>query len=185
MTASSYRLSLRFGFAFLALTSLAACAGLKEDLGLGRNPPDEFAVVDRPPLSMPPDFSLRPPQPGAARPQDVDPAKKAKAALFDEEPAARSQASSAEAALLEQAQADKADPTIRDVVDRESSQKVVGSEHLVDKIMSWTGSGEKPATTVNAAEEAERIKVAKDKGEPVNSTPTPIIERGKSGWLGL
>ena len=46
---------------------VSACGEIREDLGLGRNVPDEFAVVEHPPLSMPPDFSLRPPRPGAWR----------------------------------------------------------------------------------------------------------------------
>ncbi len=32
--------------------------------------PDEFAVESRAPLTIPPDFDLRPPQPGAPRPQE-------------------------------------------------------------------------------------------------------------------
>ncbi|MGH7063561.1 MAG: DUF3035 domain-containing protein, partial [Stellaceae bacterium] len=32
--------------------------------------PDEFAVESRAPLTIPPDFDLRPPEPGAARPQE-------------------------------------------------------------------------------------------------------------------
>src|ERR1700743_853263 len=67
----------------LVLLALAACSDIKEDLGMGRSPPDEFAVVDRPPLSMPPDFGLRPPQPRAPRPQDVDMTQRASDVLFN------------------------------------------------------------------------------------------------------
>lgn len=42
----------------------AACGSLKEDLGLLKEAPDEFAVVRNAPLSLPPDFNLRPPKPG-------------------------------------------------------------------------------------------------------------------------
>jgi hypothetical protein len=61
----------------ISLTALIACAMLagcgddaRKTLGLGKNPPDEFQVVGRAPLSIPPDYSLRPPTPGAARPQE-------------------------------------------------------------------------------------------------------------------
>jgi Protein of unknown function (DUF3035) len=40
--------------------------------------PDEFAVESRAPLTIPPEFDLRPPQPGAPRPQDVTAAERAK-----------------------------------------------------------------------------------------------------------
>jgi hypothetical protein len=167
------------------LLALSACGNVREDLGLGRNPPDEFAVADRPPLSMPPDFSLRPPQPGAARPQDIDASQRASEVLFSgQTPAAGSGLSNGERSLLEASGADKADPEIRHKVDRESAQKVVGSEHLVDELLWWKDDG-KPATTVNAPAEAQRIKEAKDKGQSIDQGGTPVIERSKSGWLGL
>ena len=44
--------------------------------------PDEFAVYSRAPLSLPPDFGLRPPRPGVTRPQTVMPRNEAKKALL-------------------------------------------------------------------------------------------------------
>ena len=49
---------------------LQGCTDLKRSIGLEKTSPDEFAVESRAPLTMPPDFELRPPQPGAARPQE-------------------------------------------------------------------------------------------------------------------
>ncbi len=40
--------------------------------------PDEFAVESRAPLTVPPEFDLRPPQPGAPRPQEASSADQAK-----------------------------------------------------------------------------------------------------------
>src|ERR1043165_793788 len=54
----------------LALPAVAGCSSTKEMLGLTKRSPDEFQVVSRAPLSMPPDYSLRPPTPGAPRPQE-------------------------------------------------------------------------------------------------------------------
>src|ERR1044072_3060180 len=56
----------------LAVTApaLAGCENTKEMLGLTKRSPDEFQVVSRAPLTMPPDYSLRPPTPGAPRPQE-------------------------------------------------------------------------------------------------------------------
>jgi hypothetical protein len=185
-------------FAVLGLVAvLAGCSDVADSLGLGRNPPDEFAVVDRPPLAMPPDFELRPPRPGAPRPQDVNTSKKASTMLFG--PNAKvantsdrnflaagegESSSDGEKALLDSAGASRAEPTIRDIVDREASQKVVGNRHLVDELLWWRKE-DSSATTVNATAEAERIKEAKEKGEPVNQGATPVIERKKGGWLGL
>lgn len=182
------------------LAALAGCGSVTDTLGLGRNPPDEFAVVDRPPLAMPPDFDLHPPKPGAPRPQDMHATERASTMLFGPNAKVTTTTdhdrlkfngaepveahSDSERALLDTAGAAKAESNIREVVDREAAQKVVGSEHLVDMLLWWRKT-EVPATTVNATEEAERIKEAKEKGEPVNQGATPVIEKKKSGWLGL
>ncbi|MDX2028016.1 MAG: DUF3035 domain-containing protein [Alphaproteobacteria bacterium] len=164
--------------------ALSACGGVRESLGLGRNPPDEFAVVDRPPLSMPPDYGLRPPEPGAPRPQETHTSQQASDVLFGSHASTAVEASASEKALLEASHVAKADPNIRQVVEREAAQKVSGTRHLVDELLWWK-KREKPATTVDAPAEAERIRETKDKGEPINQGATPVIERQKSGWLGL
>jgi hypothetical protein len=69
--------------AFPFLCSAAAllvsgCTDLKRAIGLEKTSPDEFAVESRAPLEMPPDFDLRPPQPGASRPQEKSSDKQAK-----------------------------------------------------------------------------------------------------------
>jgi len=61
--------------------SVSGCADFKKLVGIERTSPDEFAVESRAPLTVPPDFDLRPPQPGASRPQEVTPASKAQSAV--------------------------------------------------------------------------------------------------------
>jgi hypothetical protein len=179
---STSRVLVLFGLSALLLS---ACGEVREDLGLGRNPPDEFAVVERPRLSMPPDYGLRPPRPGAPRPQAVDPSVKANEALFNGTATAQTNVpSDAEKALLNQTGAAKTDDNIRATVDRESTQKVVASPHLVDRLMDWKDD-QKPATTVDATAEAARIKQAQDSNQPVTQGATPVIEKQNSGWLGL
>jgi hypothetical protein len=82
LTIPSRRLSL---LALLpALLLLAGCGEeMKKTFGLGKNPPDEFQVVRRAPLALPPDFSLRPPAPGAPRPQEDSPTEQARRAVLD------------------------------------------------------------------------------------------------------
>jgi Protein of unknown function (DUF3035) len=56
---------------WLAGSSLiAGCTDFKKTIGLEPTLPDEFAVESRAPLTIPPDFDLRPPTPGAPRPQE-------------------------------------------------------------------------------------------------------------------
>jgi hypothetical protein len=67
-----------FAMAAVASTlALGGCVGLKRAIGLEKVSPDEFAVESRAPLTIPPDFDLRPPQPGAPRPQEASAASKA------------------------------------------------------------------------------------------------------------
>jgi Protein of unknown function (DUF3035) len=57
---------------------IAGCTDLKKTMGLEPTLPDEFAVESRAPLTIPPDFDLRPPQPGASRPQEKSADQQAK-----------------------------------------------------------------------------------------------------------
>ena len=57
---------------------LSGCADMRRIVGMDRVGPDEFAVESRAPLTIPPEFELRPPQPGAPRPQEGTAADKAR-----------------------------------------------------------------------------------------------------------
>src|SRR5260221_13240994 len=60
---------------------LSGCTDFRRALGVDRSMPDEFAVESRAPLTLPPDFDLRPPQPGAPRPQETPAAENARKAI--------------------------------------------------------------------------------------------------------
>jgi hypothetical protein len=64
-----------------AVFLLTGCSGFKQVVGLEATAPDEFAVESRAPLTIPPEYDLRPPAPGAPRPQDVSPSAKAQEAI--------------------------------------------------------------------------------------------------------
>jgi hypothetical protein len=57
---------------------IAGCTDFKKTIGLEPTLPDEFAVESRAPLTIPPDFDLRPPTPGAPRPQEKSTNQQAK-----------------------------------------------------------------------------------------------------------
>ncbi|NQV54715.1 MAG: DUF3035 domain-containing protein, partial [Rhodospirillales bacterium] len=59
-----------------AAVFLSSCEETKRALGQSKSSPDEFAVYQRAPLSLPRDYSLRPPAPGSERPQSVNPRDK-------------------------------------------------------------------------------------------------------------
>ena len=59
-----------FGSALVAMAMLSACSGKGDRPGVmaGQSNLDAFAVSKRAPLTIPPDFVLVPPKPGAPRP---------------------------------------------------------------------------------------------------------------------
>jgi hypothetical protein len=71
--------------------------------------PDEFAVARQAPLVIPPDFTLTPPAPGAARPQDSGTANEALQAMFG----GTVQRPAAESAAVDAAGGDAAETGIR------------------------------------------------------------------------
>src|SRR5215472_2626129 len=84
---SSHRALLTFTFLCSAgALLLPGCTDLKRSIGLEKTSPDEFAVESRAPLEMPPDFDLRPPQPGASRPQEKSSNKLARQVIEDAGP---------------------------------------------------------------------------------------------------
>ncbi|MBC7102894.1 MAG: DUF3035 domain-containing protein [Parvibaculum sp.] len=178
-------------FAALSL-SLAACGGesLSDTLGYGKSTPDEFAIVTKAPLVIPPDYSLRPPQPGAPRPQEMElqPSLGAQRALIGEEALsavnvgpARSQG---EQVLLQETGAEQADPRIRQVVNAETRSLVERDKSFVDDVIFWKKDGPAPdERLVNPVEENERIQQNEAEGKPVTEGETPTVTPKKEGWL--
>jgi hypothetical protein len=96
------------------LAALTAGCGnnWRESVGLEVPAPDEFLVVSREPLQLPPSLdTLPPPQPGAPSRVERDPQQRARAALAGTGAAAAPAQSAGETALV--ARAGPADPTIR------------------------------------------------------------------------
>lgn len=170
--------------ALAALLALPACTGVKKELGIGRNSPDEFMVVKRAPLTLPPDYELRPPMTGSVPPASEASAQ-AKAALMGGD-AAPASAGTAEAQLLAKAGADRADPQIRAVISQENGYLALENKTLVDRLIFWsdkeTTDAAVPASTVDAKAEAERLKKNQAEGKPANEGEVPVIEK-KQGTI--
>lgn len=114
--------------------ALAACTSS----GLDRERPDEFATARRAPLVIPPDFALTPPNPGAPRPQEADSSAQALSAMFGG-PARRSET---EAATLEEAGRERADPGIRSGVGSPETNVVDKGSVTRDIIAAPEGDGQ-------------------------------------------
>lgn len=159
---------------------LAGCSGAKEKLGLERQVPDEFAVVKRAPLELPPNYGLRPPRPGAQRPQEQSTDQIARQTIFGAQEAedqnAQLEQTSAENLLLQQAGAQRADPSIRSKIDAEVEIQAEDKRPVAEKLLGL-GDDQAPARVVNAKQEAERIRQNIESGQPVTEGETPYFDR--------
>jgi hypothetical protein len=151
--------------ALIAAAGLAGCTSTRNALGMNKITPDEFRVVTKAPLVVPPDFALRPPAPGKPRPQELQPESAARTALLGQrEGEVRSEG---EKLLVAKAGADKADPLIRYVVDDEFGDVAHKDKSFADRVMFWRPDKATPAAApqalgdttapIDPAAEAERI----------------------------
>ncbi|MEM6850409.1 MAG: DUF3035 domain-containing protein [Pseudomonadota bacterium] len=140
--------------ALLAIASAASgCSSVGNALGVGKNPPDEFAIVTKAPLVMPPDFALRPPRPGAQRPQERRPSERAQVALFGDLIDSGA-LTTGEEILLQKAGAPLAEPDIRKVLNAEASALTSKSRNFSDRVVFWRAEGDGGPPRSETAEKA-------------------------------
>lgn len=116
---SSSRIVACAALTVVAATALSGCNSMRNAMGITKRPPDEFAVVTKAPLVVPPDYNLRPPVSGVSRPQEVRPEVQALQALFPDHVSANP--SPAELELLKAAGAANVEPNIRTTVGGEQT----------------------------------------------------------------
>lgn len=167
---------------------LAGCSGddLSRTFGITRDVPDEFTVTTRAPLSMPPDFQLRPPQPGAPRPQEQTSSQAAEATLAPQtalDTPAPGETSPGQSALIAAA-GGPAPADTRQKVEQEAALDRPNTS-LTDKIMFWRKPAP-PGVVVDPTKEAQRLRANAALGQSVETGDTPIIQRKttSSGFLG-
>ncbi len=151
------------------LLVLAGCgADTARSLGFTRDPPDEFQVTTRAPLSVPPVLGELPePRPGAPRPQEQ---RNAAAILAPATTA--SGPSPAEQALVAQA-GGPVDDSIRRQVDEESLRLDRPPQGVADRLLFWQ---EPPPAgiAVDPTRESQRLRENAALGRDMTEGETPI-----------
>ena len=126
------RIALTFG----ACLILAACGDDASDaFGYGKSAPDEFTVISRPPLILPPDYNLRPPGNGTTRTAIPKPTEVAKILVLGKDAVTAEKNSAAEDKLLENAAT--AQPTgdsIREIIENERTGTVSKNPDLTETL---------------------------------------------------
>ncbi|MEJ0060086.1 MAG: DUF3035 domain-containing protein [Terricaulis sp.] len=165
--------------AILAAAGAASgCSTISRAAGASKMSPDEFRVVSQAPLTLPPDYSLRPPRPGEPRPQELAPDAEARTALFATDTGRG--ATVGEQALVASAGASAVDPTVRDQVDFEGANIVHRSEAFANRVMEFQGSAADAAAT-SSDPEAEQRRIAEQESirRATGGGPVVIERRGR------
>tara|TARA_R110000787_G_scaffold43396_6_gene106470 strand:+ start:2986 stop:3477 length:492 start_codon:yes stop_codon:yes gene_type:complete len=113
-----------------AIAVTTACSS-----GGGTRTPDEFRVVTKAPLIVPPEYALRPPQAGGSLPSEVDPSRTEVATAFGT--TVGKDASKSERALVAAAGANAVNPMVRSQVDYEETKTIRKSTGVVDTLLFW------------------------------------------------
>ncbi len=128
-----------------------ACASTSKRLGLTQSAPNEFNILTKAPLVVPPEYNLRPPRIGESSSTNNYSQETARNALIGEIDAA--EPSQGEAILLSQAGALRADQEIRLKIDGQNSVERKSSG-FTDRVLFWTDG--QAYSGVNAPLDAEQ-----------------------------
>jgi hypothetical protein len=165
--------------------SLGACSSLSRSVGLAKVTPDEFLTVSTAPLTVPPEYGLRPPAPGEPRPQELAPESAARQILLGQRQAVTR--TPGEQLLVAQAGGDRADPLARYVVDDEFGDLTHKEEGWANRIMFWRREdpASQAATTTQTANGAVVIDPATEYARYqalVGSAGVSIAPRREGGF---
>ena len=148
-----------------AAFALAGCSGVDNALGLGKSSPDEFEVVVRPPLTLPPSFSLNPVDSAAPAQAQTDAVSLSEGVL-----GGRSASADGFDALFG---TDRIEPGIRAKVDEETLGIQMEKRLAVQVLF---GGRPNVGPTLSPEEEARRIQDALRDGRGLTETPTPAVD---------
>ncbi|MEX2520975.1 MAG: DUF3035 domain-containing protein [Paracoccaceae bacterium] len=166
-----------FGVAAL----LAGCSinsedgGIGQQLGIAAGTPDEFMIIARDPLQMPPNFSLPTPRPGAPSLVEPDPYAAAHETLFNRrEPVRSAAAGGGEVALLGGAGATGDNSAVREELaeDNAPGERQFGLTSFLG--MKIPANLNDPDALVESTEENDRLR---REGLLTPTAPPPEEER--------
>jgi hypothetical protein len=169
---------------------LPSCESTRKAFSGDKSAPDEFAVFSRPPLTLPPQYKLRPPKPGVTIKRGDLTSAIAKRAMLNKESKIQSQKSTTNEspgmiALLRNTGGLNANSDTREMLNAETSILSNEDKRFVDKLIFWVDEGKAGNTIVNATKEQKRIQKTQALGKPITEGKTPDvkIERTRKGIL--
>jgi len=162
-------------FVVTAAFTLAGCGGgdadVKEQLGLKKSPPDEFSVVTRAPLSVPPDYTLRPPRPGAERPMEISVREQTRQTVFGVSDTPTTAKATASSSFMNKLGANQADPTIRENLNAEMVELDKAEQPAAEKMLFWKEK-EPRGKTIDPVQEQKRLEASGQAQSSATSSTT-------------
>jgi len=173
--------------------ALGSCETIRDAAGMMKTPPDEFAVLTKAPLVVPPDYNLMPPRPGAPPTNQTEPTDSAQSALFGSDPATiaanlTGDYSQGEKILLANAGVAGIDPAIRQHLASDHKAMLGADDSFTNSVLFWKAPKTDTGTAVDADAEARRMDAQKSGAAP-GAAPTaapdqaPKKQEDKSGWF--
>ena len=169
--------------------ALTGCDTIRNAAGMGKQAPDEFAVLTKAPLVIPPDYNLMPPRPGAAPTNQTEPTEAAAQTLFGNDPQTvasniTGNYSEGEKLLMAYAGIQNADPAIRAHLASDHKAMMGADDDFTNEILFWKGPKTDPGKAVDADAEAKRLSdqkagIAPNQAQKSEDQPQPE----KKGWL--
>ena len=115
---------------------LTGCGSeLAKVLGTDKLPPDEFTILTKPNLIIPPEYNLRPPAEGEVRPTPQQPSRELQALLFNNSNSA-DDFSQSEINLMTGSDVAESIPNIKEVLDSEMRDVEEVNENLKTQILN-------------------------------------------------
>ena len=169
-------------FSALASAALIAtgCTSTSRALGLEKSAPNEFNILTKAPLIVPPEYNLRPPAVGSSSAENNYSQKTAREALLG--PIDDAEPSDGEVALMARAGVNRANPEIRLEIDGVNSVERK-SENFADRLLFWRNGqafdadgNPAPLDSENEARRLESVNSATGGGE-VTISKRPAEEK--------
>ena len=153
---------------------LAGCQSTSRALGLTSSAPNEFNILTKAPLVVPPEYSLRPPRPGeSSSANNYSQAAARRALLGDID---ETEPSRGEIVLMSQAGVGRSDQEIRLEIDGLNSVESK-SEGFTDRVLGWSGGAYTPRNgdALDPEVEARRLQAVQSAtgGEAVTISVRP------------
>ena len=176
-------------FLFL-LFLLTCCADSQNAFRMSAESPDEFAVIRKEPLTLPPDFNLRPPGEDQTSRTSKFSSEKAKSTIVSIEASGSSREikkmviSKGEEAFLQQSGVKLHNSSIRKILQEENTQIATFSNDFIDRLVSRVTGTRNNDNVLKPGVEQKRIqaKLSVD-GTGVQGQEPVIIRRRRESTL--